>query len=138
MKSFVAFVIAVPLSVELLGALMAIVDARRQPDARAAAVERLALPLLAWGLLWWWVGADGWGVLLGAIALVVAAHVVAFHSMRWALRRPAWQTTAVDTDDAEERAPATTGIGKGERNLSPGRSTDARGVTDASPSRASD
>ena len=127
MKSFVAFLVAVPLSVELLGALMAIVDARRQPDARAAAVERLATPLLAWGLIWWSIGADGWRAMFGAIALVIAAHVVGFYAARWLLRRPAWQTAAVDTDAVDERAPATMGIGKGERNLSPGQSTGARG-----------
>jgi hypothetical protein len=124
-KSLVAFIIAVPLAVELLGAVMAIVDARRQPDARAAAVERLAVPLFVWGLLWWWVGADSWRVMVGAVAFVLAAHVVGFYAARWLLRRPACQTTAVDTDDEWERAPATMGIGKGERNLSPGRSTDA-------------
>jgi hypothetical protein len=124
-KSFVAFVIAVPLAVELLGALLAIADARRHPDARVGAVERLAVPLLAWGLLWWWIGAAAWGVVLGAMVLVIVAHVVTFYMMRWLLQRPTWQSTSVDTDDPEERAPATMGIGKGERNLSPGRSTDA-------------
>jgi hypothetical protein len=125
-KSFVAFVFAVPLAVEVLGALMGIVDARRQPDGRAAAVERLTVPLLAWGFLWWWIGAGGWAVMFGAMALVIAAHVVAFYATRWLLRRPAWQTIAIDTDTAAaERAPATTGIGKGERNLSPGLSTGA-------------
>jgi len=123
MKSLVAFVIALPLTVELLGAALAIRDARGAPDARAAAVERLALPLLAWGVLWWWMGARGWDVMLGAMALVIVAHALTFYAMRALLRKPWFQTNAVDTDEAEERAPATMGIGKGERNLSPGRST---------------
>jgi hypothetical protein len=122
-KSLVVFVIAIPVSVELLGALLAVVDARRIPDARAAAVERLAIPVFAWGLLWWFIGADGWRVLIGALASVVVGHVVVFYVVRSLLRRPSMQTRAIDTDDPE-RAPATTGIGKGERNLSPGRSTD--------------
>ncbi|HTO59479.1 MAG TPA: hypothetical protein VMJ74_16885 [Pseudomonadales bacterium] len=123
MKSLVAFMIAIPLTVELLGAALAIRDARRAPDARAAAAERLALPLLAWGALWWWIGAAGWDVMFGAMALVVVAHVLTFYATRALLRRPRFQTNAVDTDETEERAPATMGIGKGERNLSPGRST---------------
>jgi hypothetical protein len=123
-RTLVVFVVAIPLSVELLGALFAVFDARRIPDARAAAVERLALPIFGWGLLWWFVGVDGWRVLLGAVALVVAAHAVTFYSVRALLRRPSLQTLAIDMDDPE-RAPATMGIGKGERNLSPGRSTDA-------------
>ena len=137
MKSFAVFVVTVPLAVELLGALFAIFDARGLPDARAAAAERLAIPLLVWGLLWWLAGADAWAVMLGAVALVLVAHVVTFYAMRWLLQRPAWQTTAVDTDDSEERAPATMGIGKGERNLSPGRSTGARGSDDSNVTRAS-
>jgi hypothetical protein len=123
-RSLVVFVLAIPLSVELSGAIFAVADAWRTPDARAAAVERLAVPVFGWGLLWWFAGVDGWRVLFGAIAFVFAAHVVTFYAMRSLLRRPSLQTLSIDTDDPE-RAPATMGIGKGERNLSPGRGTDA-------------
>ncbi len=129
MKNVLGFVLAVAVSVELLAAVLSVFDARRRPSERAAAVERLALPTLLWGAVWWFVGVSGGWVLLAAMLVVVVAHVITFHVGQWLLRMPGRQTLSVDTDvaipDPQKRAPATMGTGKGERNLSPGRSSDA-------------
>src|SRR5262245_22698781 len=49
MNTLLAFLFGIPLAAELLGACLSIVDNWREPNARAAAVERLAIPLLLWG-----------------------------------------------------------------------------------------
>jgi hypothetical protein len=92
------FIIAVPLSVELFGSMYAVFDARRHPESRAAAVERLAIPLLVWGCLWWWIGAEAWYVLAAAWAVVLICHSAVFYGARWLIRRPDTQTIAIDTD----------------------------------------
>ena len=48
MKDAIAFVIAVPLTVEMFGAMYAVFDAWRDRNSRSAALERLAVPLAAW------------------------------------------------------------------------------------------
>jgi hypothetical protein len=98
-----AFVVAIPLSVELFGALYAVFDASRQADSRAAAVERLAAPLLAWGALWWLAGSDAWRVLIAALVFVLICHVVVFYTGRWLIKRPGVQTIAVDTESDDVR-----------------------------------
>jgi hypothetical protein len=126
MNAILAFVFGIPLSAELLGACLSIVDSWRQPDARAAAVERLAVPMLLWGGLWWWVGADAGAPLWGALLTVALWQVISFYAIRWLSRWSRFQTIAIDTDITEpvppggKRAPATMGIGEGERK-SPGR-----------------
>jgi len=100
MRNVIAFVIAVPVTVELFGALYAVFDARRDGDSRSAALERLAIPLAAWGLLWWWIGAGGWRLLAAAFALVIVGHVTVFYAGKWLIRRPGIQTVVVDADEA--------------------------------------
>ncbi len=102
MKDVFAFVVAIPLTVELFGALYAVFDAWRDSDARSAALERLAIPLAVWGLFWWWIGADGWHVLAAALATILIAHIVVFYAGRWLIRRPGVQTLVVDTDGTDE------------------------------------
>jgi len=92
------FIIAVPLSVELFGSMYAVFDAWRHPESRAAAVERLAIPLMVWGFLWWWIGAEAWYVLAAAWAVVLICHIAVFYGARWLIRRPDTQTIAIDTD----------------------------------------
>jgi hypothetical protein len=96
------FIIAVPLSVELFGSMYAVFDAWRHPDSRAAAAERLAFPLMVWGALWWWIGAEAWYVLAAAWVTVVICHVAVFYGGRWLIRRPDSQTIAIDTDSGLE------------------------------------
>jgi hypothetical protein len=102
MKDVIAFVIAMPLTVELFGALYAVFDAWRERDSRSAALERLAIPLAAWGLLWWWIGAAGWWVLAAAFGSVLVCHVVVFYAGRWLIGRPGTRTIVVDTDHADD------------------------------------
>jgi hypothetical protein len=101
MKDVIAFIIAVPLTVEMFGALYAVFDARHDRDSRSAALERLAIPLAAWGLLWWWVGADGWQILATAFAAILVCHVAVFYAGRWLIQRSGTQTISVDTDADE-------------------------------------
>jgi hypothetical protein len=96
------FIIAVPLSVELFGSIYAVSDAWRHPESRAAALERLAVPLMVWGMLWWWVGAEAWDVLAAAWAVVLVCHIAVFYGGRWLIRRPGTQTLAIDTDTDPE------------------------------------
>ncbi len=93
-----AFLVALPLSVELLGAACAVLDARHHLDLRAAALERLAVPLLAAGILWWLIGAAKWPLLVAAVLLAFLCHIVWFYVTRWLLRRPGAQTVALDTE----------------------------------------
>ncbi len=96
-----AFFIAVPLAVELIGAVCAVFDASGHSDVRAAALERVALPLFAWGALWWLIGAAGWPLLVAAVVFVVLCHIVAFYAVRWALRRPRVHMIAIDTESED-------------------------------------
>lgn len=98
MIATLVFVVAVPLSVEFLGALYAVYDAWRHAESRAAALERLAVPLTLWGALWWLGGVEAWHLLLAALLVVLACHIVVFYGTRWLLERPSAQTIAVDTD----------------------------------------
>jgi hypothetical protein len=119
MSSVFAFVIGIPLAVELLGACFAIFDSWRFPEARAAAVERVAVPMLLWGGLWWLVGSDASPALLAALAFVMVWQLIAFYTIQLLSRWRRFQTVSVDTDSAEpspgseKRAPATMGIGEG-------------------------
>jgi hypothetical protein len=113
-----AFVLGIPLAAELLGACLSVFDSWRQPDARAAAVERVAIPMLLWGALWWLVGADAGVPLWSALLTVGLWQVVSFYAIRLLSRWRRFQTIAIDTDIAgdttgEKRAPATMGIGEG-------------------------
>ncbi len=102
MKELIAFVVAVPVTVEMFGAMYAVFDAWRDRDSRSAALERLALPLAAWGVLWWWVGASGWQILFAAFAAILVCHIAVFYVGRWLIQRSAIQTIAVDTDRDQE------------------------------------
>jgi hypothetical protein len=104
MKDVIAFIIAVPLTVELFGALYAVFDAWRDRDSRSAALERLAIPLAAWGVLWWWVGADGWQILAAAFAAILVCHIAVFYAGRWLIQRSGVQTLSVDTDRTDDPA----------------------------------
>jgi hypothetical protein len=96
------FIIAVPLSVELFGSIYAVFDAWRHPESRAAAAERLAFPLMVWGVLWWWIGVEAWYVLAAAWAVVLVCHIAVFYGVRWLIKRPDNQTIAIDTDRTPE------------------------------------
>jgi hypothetical protein len=129
MSDVFAFIVGIPLAVELLGACFSIFDCWRLPAARAAAVERLAVPMLCWGALWWAVGLDAWPTLLTALTLVFVWQLIAFYGAQLLSRWSRFQTIAVDTDSAEgsseseKRAPATMGIGEGRgsrRGVEPG------------------
>ena len=102
MRDVIAFIIAVPLTVELFGALYAVFDAWRDIESRSAALERLAIPLAAWGVLWWWVGADGWQILGAAFAAILVCHIAVSYAGRWLIRRSGIQTISVDTDYTDE------------------------------------
>jgi len=118
-NAILAFVLGVPLAAELLGACFSVFDSWRQPDARAAAVERLAVPTSLWGALWWLVGADASAPLWCALIAVGLWQVVSFYGVRLLSRWRRLQTVSIDTDIAvgavsgEKRAPATMGIGEG-------------------------
>jgi len=103
-KQMVAFVVAVPLTVELFGALYAVFDAWRARDSRSDALERLAIPMAGWGVLWWWIGAAGWLVLAAAFATTLVCHLAAFYAVRLLIRRSGIQTLAIDTDGTDEPA----------------------------------
>jgi hypothetical protein len=92
------FLAALPLSVELLGAIFSIADGWRSTGAKADALERLALPLFCWGGLWWLIGVDGWPVMLGALSSVLFLQVASFYAVRLLISRPRLQTQSIDTD----------------------------------------
>jgi len=122
MMSVIAVLLGVPLTIELLGALLSIRDNWTDRERRAAAVERVALPLLAWGLLWWLLGRAAWPALAWTSAFVVAWQIGAFYVARWVSRWPAAQTSAVSRDEAEhvrKRSPGDNGDWGGESS-SPG------------------
>jgi hypothetical protein len=118
MNTVLAFVFGIPLAAELLGACLSVLDSWREPNARAAAVERLAIPLLLWGALWWCVGADASAPLWSALLIVAGWQVISFYGIRLLSSWRRFQTIAVDTDVVErgpggKKAPATMGIGEG-------------------------
>lgn len=99
MTVLLAVLLGVPLTIELLGSSQAVYDAWRDHEQRAAAVERLAPRLLAWGALWWLLGATAWHALIWIILLVAAWQAVAFYAARWLSRWSRFQTVAVDRDE---------------------------------------
>jgi hypothetical protein len=99
MTALLAVVLGVPLTIELLGSCQAVYDAWGDHEQRAAAAERLAPRLLAWGLLWWLLGAAAWHVLVWITVLVASWQTVAFYAARWLSRWSRFQTAAVDRDD---------------------------------------
>ena len=104
MKSVAVFLLALPLSVELWGALFGVMDGWRASASRAAALERFAVPLLLWGAVWWFGGVSAWRVLLVALLVVLACQVATFYGTRLLIRLPRVQTNAIDTEsDAESR-----------------------------------
>ena len=98
MKSVVVFLLALPVSVELWGALFGVLDGWRVAASRAAALERFAVPLLLWGALWWLLGVGAWRLMVIALVLILACQVVTFYGMRLLIRIPRLQTIAIDTD----------------------------------------
>jgi hypothetical protein len=126
MNGILAFVFGIPLAAELLGACLSVLDSWRQPDARAAAVERLAIPMLLWGGLWWLVGANAGAPLWSALLTVALWQVVCFYGIRLLSRWRGFQTIAIDTDIADrsprggKKSPGDNGDWGGERK-SPGR-----------------
>lgn len=126
MRTLLAILVGIPLAVELLGAVCAIRDGWSQPDARAAAVERLAVPMLMWGLLWWIAGATAGPVLSAVLVGVALWQFVAFAVVRLLSRWRRFQTVAEDTDaivtavSSGKKSPGDSGDWGGERQ-SPGR-----------------
>ena len=102
MKTLIAFVVALPLSVEVLGALFWVRDGWGDTASKASALERLAAPLLCWGGLWWLVGIDRWRAMLAAVVVVLVLHIVAYYGTRLIISRPRFQTRAIDTDSADD------------------------------------
>jgi hypothetical protein len=100
MTVLLAVLLGIPLTIELLGSCQAVYDARQDREQRAAAVERLAPRLLAWGVLWWLLGATAWHALAWVTVLVAAWQTVAFYAARWLSRWSSFQTVAVDRDDS--------------------------------------
>ena len=104
MKSVLVFLLALPLSVELWGALFGVMDSWRAAVSRAAALERVAMPLLLWSALWWLGGFSAWRLLLVALLVVLACQVATFYGARLLIRLPRVQTNAIDTEfDAESQ-----------------------------------
>jgi hypothetical protein len=98
MKSVIVFLLALPVSVELWGALFGVLDSWRVAASRAAALERFAIPLLLWGALWWLVGVGAWRLMVIALVVVLACQVVTFYATRLLIRVPRLQTIAIDTE----------------------------------------
>jgi hypothetical protein len=124
MTSVIAVLLGIPLTIELLGGCQSIRDNWNDHERRAAAVERLALPLLAWGALWWLLGTGAWRELAWVTVFVVIWQVSVFYATRWLSHWSALQTAAVDRDDAtaqdpEKRSPGDNGDWGGESS-SPG------------------
>jgi len=120
--SVIAVLLGVPLTIELLGAGLSIRDNWTDRERRAAAVEGVALPLLAWGALWWLLGRAAWPALAWTSGFVVAWQIGAFYIARWISHWPAAQTRAVNRDETErpiKRSPGDNGDWGGESS-SPG------------------
>ncbi len=98
MKSVIVFLFALPVSVELWGALFGVLDGWRVATSRAAALERSAIPLLLWGALWWLGGVGAWRLMVIALVVVLGCQVVTFYGTRLLIRIPSLQTTAIDTE----------------------------------------
>jgi len=125
MADLLLFLVAVPISVELLGGCMSIRDNWADTETRAAAVERLSIPVLCWGALWWIAGSNAGGVLAAALAFVAVWQAVMFYGAAALLKLPRFHTIAIATDDAagpERKSPGDNGDWGGERS-SPGHTT---------------
>ena len=120
------FVAAIPLSVELAGACVAVFDNFGQLESRAAAVERVAVPLLLWGALWWLGGPGAAPIMLAAMAFVLVWQFIAHAALALLGRWPRFFTTSIETDSqwgalpSEKKSPGDNGDWGGERK-SPGR-----------------
>jgi|APFre7841882724_1041349.scaffolds.fasta_scaffold141747_1 hypothetical protein len=102
MNALVVLIVALPLSVEVLGALFGLRDGWADTASKASALERLATPLLCWGGLWWLAGIDMWRVMLAALVVVLILHVATYYAGRVLISRPRFQTHAIDTDSDDD------------------------------------
>ena len=102
MNTLMVLILALPLSVEVLGALFSVRDGWGESASKASALEHLAAPLLCWGALWWLVGIDMWRAMVAALVAVLILHVVTHFAVRLLISRPRFQTHAIDTDSGDD------------------------------------
>lgn len=90
--------IALPLSIELFGRLLAIRDVWAVAELRPHAFQRLVLPFALIGLVLWIFPDSAWrGLIYGGI-FVIAWRWLVFIIVRVAMRIPAFQTRSIDLD----------------------------------------
>jgi CDP-diglyceride synthetase len=93
------FVVGIPVSIEVLAALLGFVDLVRHRGLRARAVERLVVPTILVGLVLSLAPPNHWDTVAAAFACVVLWQVAAWFAGRRAMRRPGFGAASIDTDD---------------------------------------
>jgi len=93
------FVVAVPLSIELLAAMLAFIDLGHRPGLWPRVLERLAVPTAALGAVLWAASPLHWDVIAFAVLVVLAWQVVVFLVQRWFTGNPKFSAARFDTDE---------------------------------------
>jgi sterol desaturase/sphingolipid hydroxylase (fatty acid hydroxylase superfamily) len=96
------FIIAVPISVEVLAALLGFRDRIRVAGLRAQAIELLIVPTLALGVLLYVASPQHWVAAFAAFAFVLAWQVIVHVTLHVLARRKSFTASVVDTDQSVE------------------------------------
>jgi hypothetical protein len=99
MSAVLIFILAIPLSVELCGRLLALRDVWLVRDARPGSLQRLIVPTLVLGLMISWAGPDHFGTLLSGLLLPPLWQIVMGYAMRVVTRFPRFQARSITRND---------------------------------------
>jgi hypothetical protein len=96
--TYLVALIAIPLSIELIGRLLAIRDGWEVRPLRPAAFQRLVAPLAVIAIVLWIFPPSAWrGLVYGAV-FVIAWRWLALITLRVAMRLPALRARSIDLD----------------------------------------
>jgi len=93
------FIIALPIAMELIGALLALRDGWCDRGARSAGINRLAVRIAILAVFLTLAPQRSWWVFGAAAATVLFAHVLSFYSFRLISRR--FPAAVIDRDQEQ-------------------------------------
>jgi hypothetical protein len=96
--TFVLALVAIPLTIELFGRLLAIRDSWAVARLRPRALQRLVAPLAIGALLLWLFPVYAWPGFAFGMSFVIVWRVIALVAMRLAMRHPVSYTRSIDLD----------------------------------------
>jgi len=92
--------LGVPLTIELVGRLLAVRDAWPVPRERPPALQRLATPLLVSIIVLWIAPPETWYALALGAGFVAGWRMLTWAMLRLVMRSRRFHMRVIDTDDA--------------------------------------